>query len=245
METTTLRPGLLVSLNTTVTGNVSYVKRSILDEHIVEGGAEKAKWETERTIQDPFEFEQASAVRGKCRTLISAVCAKSAFGYLCPEDNKAELDKAIAEARKIADEFNSTARLNRVRVSVLTGRVAADDVEAIKAINSEIKDLMTDMAAGIEKVDVEAVRKAATRAKDVGQMLTGEAKARVQIAVEAARNAATKLKAAGENAVKEIDQRAIRSIKEARVAFLDLSDDDAVAAPAPVARVLETETVEG
>ena len=39
MQTNTLRPGLLVSLKTSIRGNVSYQYRDIEPEHLVENGA--------------------------------------------------------------------------------------------------------------------------------------------------------------------------------------------------------------
>ncbi len=43
---------------------------------------------------------------------------------------------------ELADEFNATARLTRLYVNVIAGRIAPDDVEAVKAINSEVRDLL-------------------------------------------------------------------------------------------------------
>ena len=48
MQTNTIRPGLLVSLKTTVRGNVSYQHTDIEPEHLTETGQQLAKWETER-----------------------------------------------------------------------------------------------------------------------------------------------------------------------------------------------------
>lgn len=239
LSTSTLRPGLLVSLKTSIKGGVTYQKQVIEPEHIVDGQVQKAKWETTRTINNAAEHEAASKARSKARSLISGVCAASAFGYLCPEADADRLEAAIAEARKVADEFNATAELTRVSVYVITGRVAPDDVEAVKAINSEVKDLLADMADGIAKLDVKVIRDAASRAKSIGEMLSGDAQARVQIAVEAAREAAKKIVKAGEAAAVEIDQRAIRKITEARTAFLDLDEQSDVAAPAADARAID------
>jgi hypothetical protein len=100
MTVTTLRPGLLVSLNTRVQGNVSYRKAIIEEEHITDEGTQMARWETERTVLDPAEAETAKKVRGKARSLITGVCAASAFGLLCRLDRQGDLEDAIAEARR-------------------------------------------------------------------------------------------------------------------------------------------------
>lgn len=235
----TLRPGLLVSLNTRVTGNVSYVKRDIDAETVTETGAKKARWETERTIIDPAEHEAASKARGRVRTLIASVCANSAFGLLCPEDGADDLDKAIAEARKVAEDFNAGAKLTRLTLYVIAGRIAPDDVEAVRAINSEVRTLLDDMAEGVKELDVAKVREAATRAKSIGSMLSADAAARIQIAIDAARATAKKIVAAGEQAAQEVDRRTLATLREARTAFLDLDGGAEIAAPQASGRALD------
>jgi len=105
---------------------------------------------------------------------------------------------------------------------VLTGRIAPDDVEAVRAINSEVRDLMESMADGIDKLDVERVRDAANKARGLSGMLTPDAQDRIAVAIATARSAARKIVAAGEQAAVEIDRTAIRKIEEARTSFLDL-----------------------
>ena len=241
--TNTLRPGLLVALNTNVKGNVSYVKRDLEAEHETDAGL-KAKWETERTIADAAEFERASQVRSKARSLITAVCTKTAFGLLCPESGAPDLDRATDEARKLCEDFNRNAKLTRVHCFVLTGRVASDDVKAVQAISGEVRDLIADMKDGLEALDVEKVRKAANEAKQIGNMLSPEAQARIQIAIDAVRAQARKIVAAGETAAIVINQRAIATLNEARTAFLDLEPAREVAEPVLVGRDIDLDVIE-
>lgn len=116
-------------------------------------------------------------------------------------------------------------------VYVITGRVAPDDVEAVKAINSEVRDLLTMMAQGVEKLDVKTIRDAASRARDLGSMLPPETEARVKIAIDTAREAAKKIVKAGETAAREIDMGAVRKITEMRTTFLDLDEISGTRAP--------------
>lgn len=238
MQFSTLRPGLLVSLKTSVRGNVKYDTKVLDAEGIVEG-ASKARWETERTIFDPVEHDLSIKVRGKVRTLITSVCAASAFGLLCPESATEELDKAITEARAVADEFNAGAKLSRVSVYIITGRIAPDDVEAVKAINSEVRDLLADMERGIKELDVKTIRDAATRARGLGSMLSPDAEARIRIAIDTARESAKKIVKAGEQAAQEVDKTAMRKIAEARTAFLDLDDAKPLGAVAQEQRAID------
>jgi hypothetical protein len=241
MQASTLRPGLLISLKTSIRGNISYEHHDIEREHLTEDGRQLAKWETERSISDPAEYEVAVKIRSKVRSVISGVCANSAFGLLCPESSTDDLDNAISAARRLAEEFNATAKLTRVRVYVIAGRVASDDLEAVRAINSEVRDLLAVMADGVRNLDVTAVRSAADRARDIGRMLSPDAQARIQGAIDAARGAARKIVKVGEAAAQEIDQRTIRRITEARTAFLDLEPAADIAAPAVEARALDLE----
>lgn len=238
-NTTTLRPGLLVSLKTSISGNVSYFKQEIEPDHLTRDGKRQAKWETERVISDPKEHEAATRVRSKANSLIRTVCSRSAFGLLCPEIETERLEKAIAEARTLAEEFNATARLTRVSVYVITGRIAPDDVEAVRAINSEIRDLLEDMQRGLKNLDVDAVRDAANKARNIGAMLSPDAAARVSSAIEVARSAARRIVKAGDQAASEIDRATLRRIEEARTAFLDLDSGSKVARPVVEGRALD------
>jgi hypothetical protein len=220
---TTLKPGLLVSLNTTITGNVQYRRVDIEPEHILENGETTfARWETAKTVFDAKEDERARKVRSKVRSTIAAVCCESAFGLLCPLTKREDLKKAEADALALAEEFNATATLSRVNVFLMSGEIAADDVEAVTKINRQVRDLIDAMADGVQRLDVDAVRDAADRARSVSGMLTDDARARVAVAIKTARDAARKISKAGEEAAQEIDRVAIRKISEARTAFLDL-----------------------
>jgi hypothetical protein len=244
LTVSTLRPGFLIGLKTSVRGNVQYQKQVIEAEHRTRSGAEKAKWQTERTISDPEEFKKANQARMKARQIIGSVCANSAFGLLCPESQLPKLEMAIKDARREVARFNKTATLTRVSVYVISGRIARDDVEAMRAINSEVRDLLKSMSDGVKNLDVEAVRGAANRARNIGSMLSPEAADKIKSAIETARGAARKIVKAGETAAQEIDREAIRAITQARTAFLDIDDADApeIASPDAEARAIDLHT---
>lgn len=238
IQTSTIRPGLLVSLKTSVRGNVTYSKRTIEGAYVDDAGAQKARWETERTIVDPVEHDDARLARSKAATAIRRVCKLSTFGLLCPEADSDALEAAVADARKIVADFNATAKLSKISVYVITGRIAPNDIEAVKAINSEISELLREMESGIAGADVKVIREAAGKAKGIAEMLSNEARVQAEIAIEAARRAAREIVKAEGKAL-PVDQRAIRTITEARTAFLDLDDAQEVAAPAAQARTLD------
>lgn len=239
MQSSTLRPGLLVSLKTSIEGNCKYAKRTIEGAHIDETGAQVAIWETERTITDAAEFDLAKKTRAKARATIASVCSLTAFGLLCPEDKAAKLEDAVTEARKLCSDFNKDAELTRCFVYVITGRVAQDDVEAVRAINSEVRELVATMQDGLVNLDVKAVREAADKARALGQMLAPDAAERVKEAIEAARAAARKIVKTGETVAQEIDKSTLATLARARTEFLDLDDAAPVAAPHAEARAVD------
>jgi hypothetical protein len=234
----TLRPGLLISLKSSVTGNAKYIphERTV---RIDEDGKEITEIETTRVIADPKEYKRAGEARSKARSIINSVCVGSNFGLLCPERDKEKLDKALVDARKVVDEFNATSELTHVSVYAMIGKIASDDVEAVRAINSEVSDLLGQMEQGLKNLDVKVIRDAANKATQVGQMLTPDAAERVTKAIDAVRSSARQIVKAGEQAAQEIDLNALRAVNNARTAFLDLDDAKAVAAPKQDARALD------
>ena len=239
MRVSTLRPGLLVSLSTTIKGNVTYKVKEIEPDHIAWDGTRRAAWETNKLVENPAEHDEAVKLRGKARSLVTAICSASSFGLLCPESERERLDRAVREAQEIANEFNSRASVTRMAVHIIVGRVAADDVEAVRAINSEVRDLMERMEAGLIALDVQAVRDAANRARDLAAMLTPEAASKAQAAIDAARQAARRIVKAGEAAAIEIDQATLRVIRGGRAAFLDLDEAGEIAAPVVTGRAVD------
>jgi hypothetical protein len=223
IRSTNLIPGLLVGLSTSIRGNVKHNKTETV-ETMSDDGSLLAEWETERITLDPAEYENAVKVRSQARGKIASVCSWTAFGYLCPVSKTDELNRAIAEGRKLCEDFNADASVTRIGFFVLTGNIAGDDVSAVRAINGEVRGLLADMAEGINKLDVEVVRKAAKQLQQVGSMLPEDAKTLVKEAVDAARKQATKIVAAGVQAAQEIDKAVLAKLAEARTAFLDIDE---------------------
>lgn len=218
----TLRPGLLVSLSSRIKGNCTYKTNDIEADHIDYDGTRRARWETERTVSDPAEYEAAVKVRCDARNLVTRVCSTSAHGLLCLTSNRDKLISAIEQARELADNFNRTASQTTVQVTCIVGEIAQDDVEATRAINSEISDLLSQMERGIKRLDVASVRDAAKRAKALSDICTPAANERLQTAIDTARDAARKLVKHGEQAAEELNVEAMRAITEARLTFLDV-----------------------
>jgi hypothetical protein len=231
LQVSTLRPGLLIALSTSVNGNVSYAKKTIDADHYVNELTRRARWETERTIQDAKEHEAAIKTRSKIRSLITGVCARSDYGLLCPEDKAEELADKIAEARKLADDFNAGAVLTKVEVYILPARIAPDEVEAARAIRAELRGLVEDMQRAIRAGDPKAIREAANKARSISQMLSDDKRDEISAAITIARGVARRLSKQADVTTVEIDQQAIEALGAKRALFLDLDVGGDVTAP--------------
>lgn len=227
-----IRPGLLVSLHTRISGGISYGRRDLDAPAELGGeGAEVRRWETTRVVEDPIEHAAAKAARAAAQTAVTRTCVRSDFGLLCPAANEAALDAGIAAARAIAAQFNADARRARVEVYVLKGRVASTDEEAVRALSAEVRDLLGAMETGIRGGNVEEIREAASRARRLGSMLEEETGVKIAAAVAEARAAAREIVKRAEKdgalAADAASEIKLDAIATARFAFLDLD------APAP------------
>jgi hypothetical protein len=220
----TIRPGLLVSFSTSLRGNVSYWVDHVQSGAVTEDGALESEWNTRKRVADPTEHALAVKARTKVRGLVLAATIPVGQGgtHLCPEADEPKLITAIAEARRLTEEFNASSELTKISFSAYVGRIAQDDVSAVRAISQEIRDLMSDMEIGLRSLDVKAVREAANKAKSVGAMLSDDAKGRLEVAISAARASARKIVKAGDQVAQAIDREAIAQIDMARTSFLDL-----------------------
>lgn len=233
-----IRPGLLVSVKSTVVGGVSYQRIDLDTDKPAEEGQDVSRWETRRVIEDKAEHERATKVRSKALAEIRKVCSATSFGLLCPVDQEGALDAAIVAARRMVDEHNDTAAHTRVGIYALKGRVASDDAEAARAITQEIAVLVTSMDAGIKAFDPKAIRDAANRARELSGMLSEDKSKKVEAAIEQARKAARmivkRIETEGEDRAIVMADIQRGQIESARIAFLDMSDEPVSdAAPTP------------
>lgn len=229
MSTTTIRPGLLVALSSSLDGGVTYERVDLDAGQTTDGVAAVARWETTRVIADPAEHERASQARSKATAEIRKVCSSTAFGLLCPEASESELDAAVLKARAIVAEHNAGAQHTKIDVRVFKGRVAATDTEAARAIGAEVAFLIAGMNSAIDRLDPKAIREAANKAREMSAMLSPELSAKVGEAIETARKAARvivkRVEKDGEAAAVVLADIQRGGIEKARIAFLDLDGD--------------------
>jgi len=226
MNTSTLKPGVLVSLKTTLSGGVNYQRNDLEPDHADGGGGRLARWETTRQIENSAEYERAILARSAARVAIVRVCHASSFGLLCPTEREPQLQTAIIEARRIAQEFNTTSACTNIGIYVLIGRVASDDVEAVRAIGAEVQSMISEMKSGIDLADPERIREAANKARQIAGMLTDDVAGKVSAAITEARAAARTITArvvkAGETAAVVVAACTTAKLDAARFAVLDM-----------------------
>jgi HPt (histidine-containing phosphotransfer) domain-containing protein len=230
-QPTLLRPGILVGFKTNCDGGVRYETRDLdasVEQDELRAGAKTSRWETTKTVDDQMEFERASKTRVDARKLISRACVKTPFGLICPEAYEQELDRGIEQVHALIASFNETANFSRLSVFIMKGRIAASDEMAARAIASEMKDLLSEMNQAIDKLDPEAIREAATKAKTMSAMLQEEQQAKVSKAIEqakiAARTITKRVNKKGEEGATVIKELQREAIEAARLSFLDFSE---------------------
>jgi hypothetical protein len=227
-KASTIKPGLLVSIKSTVVGGVRYQRVDLDADKAIDDDADVSRWETTRVIEDKAEYEKATKCRSMALSLIRKVCSTTSFGLLCPNDQEGALDVAIAASRQLVENHNTDAVHTRVGVYVLKGRVASDDAEAARAITQEIAELTVKMDAGIKAFDPKAIRDAANRARELSSMLSEEAQEKIGGAIEQARKAARtivkRIETEGEDRSLVMMDIQRGQIESARIAFLDMSE---------------------
>lgn len=238
-RSTKIRPGLLVALKSNVSGGVTYARSDLERKNGPDG--EMVTWETTRVITDPVEHDLAIKARGKALSEIRSVCSLTSFGPLCPIDREDDLDAAIVRARAIVAEFNANASYSKVDVYVLKGTIASTDEEAVRAIAAEVTSLISEMNAGIDRLDVKAIREAAEKARQVQAMLGDEEQVVIQAAIAQARKAARditrRVEKKGEVLTAVLRDISRGDIEKARMAFLDLSPECEEAEASPTVQV--------
>jgi hypothetical protein len=226
-RTSTIKPGYLISLSVSVRGGVKYSRVDLGTERDDERKTES--WQTTKVVADAEEYERARKVQSTCGSVIRRVCIPFGRGgaMICPLANEAQLDEAIKRSRQLAAEFKATSSgATAVDVYILKGKIASTDEEAARAIGEEVRALINAMSAGIDKLDVGAIRDAADRARKLGAVLDSAQETSVNEAIKQARKAARtivkRVEKEGEAAKVVLADIQRGAIEKARLAFLDL-----------------------
>lgn len=188
-----VRPGLLVSMRTSIKGGVSYRREDLVDE--IEGEGTRTEWKTEKKVENADEYTRARRLRARVVTLIGGACVKTAFTYICPLENEALLDERIAEAQAACDAFNEEAVHSQVTFDLMRGRYMEDTKETVQAVRREIHELLEELNSALKAGEVQSIRDVAARATQMGRLLEEgtEARSALERAVKESRRVAGQL----------------------------------------------------
>ena len=216
MRVTCLKPGLLLSLKAKIVGGIEYDTNDV--DEAREGNRAVKRWETTKTVYDEVEMKSAEEVRKDARNEIARECIATEFGAIFPSSKSREaLDAAILRAKKMAGDFNETAKYTRVKIMVLCAQIMDNDFDAAQALTGEVADLLATMDKAIASADAEGVRDACNRAIKLSMMLDESTAAKASEAIKAARRAA-----------KQIVKRIATGGEVAEVVLKDLAQDRAL-----------------
>jgi predicted NBD/HSP70 family sugar kinase len=234
--TYTMRPGLLVVINTQIHGGkhsktVTLDASSTAEEMGVVPTTEEASLKATKTVtvyDDPVEYEAVENLRLKVRKMISSYCENGPFGDIAPLDKEEELLQAIQLAYDEVNLFNRNAKYSRLQLYCMPARIISDTSATARGIADEIKLLLDKMDTGMTKLDAEAIEDAGRRAKLLGKRLDKESSSKVNAAVKeankAAREIANRIEQKGDLSAAFITQLKRDAIIEARFSFLDLDE---------------------
>lgn len=221
-----IRPGILVTLSTSIEGGIQYERIDLKAER-ADDGALIEEWETQKTTEDPEEYEEAVKVRQKVRSLVKSCCVWTPFGMICPHDEVANLDRAFREAAERVEAFNADAQTCRVVYRSLRGEIAEDQVESIQSIREHVGALVSEMQSALRDGDVASIRDCASQATQMGRLLEQDSDARGLLgrAVKAARSAAReivrKVEKQGDSLVSVLNEANLSAVSQARFVFLE------------------------
>lgn len=226
-----VKPGYLVTLSTAIRGGVQY-DREDLNEERRPDGAEVEEWKTVKVTADPEEHERAVQTRSRVRALFKSATVWTPFGSVCPSENLPDLDAAMEEAERIVREFNAGAQHCEVRFASLRGEIAENSAEAVRAIRSEVGELLRDYEQMIRAGDIRSARDIATRATQMNRLLEQESAGSSQLsrAIQEGRKVARaivrRVEKGGEELAEVLAEANLSPIAEARFVFLSGPDTE-------------------
>jgi hypothetical protein len=218
---------VVIYLSTAIQGNVTYSVKDL--ERRKANNQATAKWETTRRTKNLTEYELAYETRYRARALVTAMGARSVFGYVAPKERRDDAQAAIDEAEKMVRGFNSKANDTRIQFTATIMAVDASDEKFLRDLREEIRGLLDDMRQGARDLDAKKIREAANRLNALRDVMSKEGALSVKGSLDLARKAArgmTKLAKAGKVAAIKVDREALKQIKATRDMFLDVNDED-------------------
>lgn len=195
----TFRGGLAVSLSVRITGGVEYHQAN-RSAAVASDGAKIESWDTRKVTRNPEEHARAVKARADIRNAITKLCSRTPLGdlLLVPPDRETQIRESLEAARAKVEAYNATATAHFLTIGCVLTRFEPSDTASASSIRGEILTTLAQMESGIASGDVDAIRDAATAARQILPMLRADAAAYLEAAIAYARDAARKIGVAAE-----------------------------------------------
>lgn len=221
-----LRPGFLVCFSTRVENGVEHLKSQVREE-VLPDGAVRKEWQAATIIHDPEEFKAVSVLRSRVRNIMKGVTTNTGFALMCPREDEQRLSAAITEMDALALGWNETSKVYKLRVSTVLAEIAENKADAIKAIKSEVVDLLARMEAATRAGSVRDIRAAANEAAQKVALLDLESEdgddeiaQALAVARGVARKIVKRVEKGGEDLAAVLEQQNLEPIAAARLRFI-------------------------
>ena len=147
-----LKAGYLVSLKTSVTGGIEYLRfNREANASADTPGAVEETFTTKKLTMNPEEHKAAIQVRSKAVYAIRKVAADTPFGYMVPLEQRAALEAALVEAKSYVAAFNAEAKHTYVSFRMVKGLIDDGDHDTALAIAQEAIDALTTLQDSAHK----------------------------------------------------------------------------------------------
>ncbi len=157
ITTTDLRPCLLVNLDCSRRGGQHYTRAN---ERVIptEDGSEKSEWETEKTIDNPDEFAEATSLQGKAKRAFAKLGRHTPGGIVVNRDKQDEVNALIEEWNASFDEFNTRATTTEVNFWVWVFDVTGENVSNLQVLIDQLADYLESLEQAVRGVEPAEIR---------------------------------------------------------------------------------------
>ena len=174
-----IEPCILVTERLTIDRAVSYERH---DKNVTTyaDGSEDATWETQRHFRSKEEAKLADQVYANARYKIRSKCLFTEIGYVCPETKKAELEKAIKEARVMVNDANKDFIHCKIVFRVVCTPLLPDNTDATKIVMESLDKVREDVREAVASFDFKKVRNVLSSTRELAGVL-GNREHRVEL----------------------------------------------------------------
>jgi hypothetical protein len=191
---------------------------------------------SEHTIVNPKEHEEAKKLIGSLSSKLRKYGTRIQDGVIAiPLKLETDWDEERTEAKREAARFNKQSTHHKVVVNAIKLQAMVGEEELMaKKLAYEVQQIMRDMKASLDSMDVDKIREAATEAKYKALSLApGMQRGALEAAVREARSAARKIVKETKEVAGDIErvkrQLETSAVESARLMFLDFDVPDEIA----------------